>query len=53
MREFFADMANGKIISIDGMGGDHAPRIVVEGLERFAQRRSPICNSCCTATRRS
>ncbi len=30
-------MADHKIISIDGMGGDHAPRIVVEGLERFAQ----------------
>jgi glycerol-3-phosphate acyltransferase PlsX len=26
-----------KFISIDGMGGDHAPRIVVEGLEHFAQ----------------
>ncbi|OYW42653.1 MAG: hypothetical protein B7Z38_04295 [Rhodobacterales bacterium 12-64-8] len=26
-----------KIISIDGMGGDHAPRIVVEGLEQFAR----------------
>ena len=35
-------MANGKIISIDGMGGDHAPRIVVEGLERFAQRRGDL-----------
>lgn len=31
-------MADHKIISIDGMGGDHAPRIVVEGLERFAAR---------------
>lgn len=30
-------MADVKFISIDGMGGDHAPRIVVEGLERFAQ----------------
>jgi glycerol-3-phosphate acyltransferase PlsX len=30
-------MADRKFISIDGMGGDHAPRIVVEGLERFAQ----------------
>jgi len=29
-------MADHKIISIDGMGGDHAPRIVVEGLEAFA-----------------
>jgi glycerol-3-phosphate acyltransferase PlsX len=32
-------MADRKVISIDGMGGDHAPRIVVEGLERFAQQR--------------
>ncbi len=30
-------MADRKIISIDGMGGDHAPRIVVEGLEVFAK----------------
>jgi glycerol-3-phosphate acyltransferase PlsX len=30
-------MADRKIISIDGMGGDHAPRIVVEGMERFAR----------------
>ena len=30
-------MADVKFISIDGMGGDHAPRIVVEGLEHFAQ----------------
>jgi len=30
-------MADLKFISIDGMGGDHAPRIVVEGLESFAQ----------------
>lgn len=30
-------MADVKFISIDGMGGDHAPRVVVEGLERFAQ----------------
>lgn len=35
-------MANGKIISIDGMGGDNAPRIVVEGLERFAKRRADL-----------
>jgi glycerol-3-phosphate acyltransferase PlsX len=33
-------MADRKVISIDGMGGDHAPGIVVEGLERFAQQRS-------------
>ncbi len=30
-------MADRKIISIDGMGGDNAPRIVVEGMERIAQ----------------
>ena len=30
-------MSAPRIISIDGMGGDHAPRIVVEGLERFAK----------------
>ena len=30
-------MTDVKFISIDGMGGDHAPRIVVEGLEHFAQ----------------
>ena len=30
-------MADVKFISIDGMGGDHAPRIVIEGLERFAK----------------
>ncbi len=32
-------MTSKKIISVDGMGGDHAPRIVVEGLERFAKSR--------------
>jgi phosphate acyltransferase len=32
-------MGDRKIISIDGMGGDHAPGIVVEGLERFAKTR--------------
>ena len=30
-------MADRKIISIDGMGGDNAPRIVVEGLEVIAK----------------
>lgn len=35
-------MADRKIISIDGMGGDNAPLIVVEGLELFAQRRSDL-----------
>src|SRR5262245_39406837 len=34
-----ADMGDRKVISIDGMGGDHAPGIVVEGLERFAKTR--------------
>jgi len=29
-------------ISIDGMGGDRAPEIVVEGLERFAAQRSDL-----------
>ena len=33
-------MADVKFISIDGMGGDNAPRIVVEGLERFAKANS-------------
>lgn len=35
-------MADNTIISIDGMGGDDAPGIVVEGLSRFAQRRADI-----------
>lgn len=35
-------MADRKIISIDGMGGDNAPLIVVEGLELFAKRRSDL-----------
>jgi glycerol-3-phosphate acyltransferase PlsX len=30
-------MSAPRIISIDAMGGDHAPRIVVEGLEQFAR----------------
>ena len=30
-------MADRKIISIDGMGGDNAPRIVIEGLEVIAK----------------
>ena len=30
-------MADRKVISIDGMGGDNAPRIVVEGLELIAK----------------
>ncbi|HVY89857.1 MAG TPA: phosphate acyltransferase PlsX [Hyphomonadaceae bacterium] len=37
-----ADMADRKVISIDGMGGDHAPGIVVEGLERFAATRPDL-----------
>ena len=32
-------MGDRKIISIDGMGGDHAPGIVVDGLELFAKAR--------------
>jgi glycerol-3-phosphate acyltransferase PlsX len=35
-------MGDRKIISIDGMGGDHAPRIVVEGLERYSKWRDDI-----------
>jgi glycerol-3-phosphate acyltransferase PlsX len=35
-------MADRKVISIDGMGGDHAPRIVVEGLERYSKWRDDI-----------
>lgn len=35
-------MADRKIISIDGMGGDNAPLIVVEGLELSAKRRSDL-----------
>jgi glycerol-3-phosphate acyltransferase PlsX len=30
-------MADRKIISIDGMGGDNAPRIVIEGMEHIAR----------------
>jgi glycerol-3-phosphate acyltransferase PlsX len=33
-------MAEGLVLSIDGMGGDHAPDIVVEGVD-IAARRSP------------
>lgn len=35
-------MSAPSIISIDGMGGDHAPRIVVEGLEQFARANSTV-----------
>jgi glycerol-3-phosphate acyltransferase PlsX len=35
-------MAERKVISIDGMGGDHAPGCVVEGLEAFAGRRPDL-----------
>ena len=35
-------MADRKIISIDGMGGDNAPRIVVEGMERIARSHSHL-----------
>jgi glycerol-3-phosphate acyltransferase PlsX len=35
-------MADRKVISIDGMGGDHAPGIVVDGLERYAKRRPDL-----------
>jgi glycerol-3-phosphate acyltransferase PlsX len=35
-------MGERKLISIDGMGGDHAPGIVVEGLEAFARLRPDL-----------
>ncbi len=35
-------MGDRAVISIDGMGGDHAPGIVVDGLERFAQTRRDL-----------
>ena len=35
-------MGDRKVISIDGMGGDNAPGIVVEGLERFAKTRGDL-----------
>ncbi|MDP3738917.1 MAG: phosphate acyltransferase PlsX [Hyphomonadaceae bacterium] len=35
-------MGDRKVISIDGMGGDDAPGIVVDGLERFAKRRPDL-----------
>lgn len=33
-------MSGDLVISVDGMGGDHAPGIVVAGAELFAQKRS-------------
>ncbi len=35
-------MADRSIISIDGMGGDHAPGIVVDGMERIAKKRPEL-----------
>ncbi len=35
-------MAEGLVLSIDGMGGDHAPDIVVEGVDIVARRRSGV-----------
>jgi len=37
-----AGMSERKVISIDGMGGDNAPAIVVEGVEAYARRRPDI-----------
>lgn len=37
---FATSMADGLVLSIDGMGGDHAPAIVVEGID-IAARRTP------------
>lgn len=30
------------VISVDGMGGDHAPRVVVEGMEDLARSRADV-----------
>ncbi|MEJ0058991.1 MAG: phosphate acyltransferase PlsX [Terricaulis sp.] len=35
-------MADGLVLSIDGMGGDHAPDIVVEGVEIVARNRPDV-----------
>jgi glycerol-3-phosphate acyltransferase PlsX len=35
-------MTDGLVLSIDGMGGDHAPDIVVEGVEIVARERSDL-----------
>ena len=35
-------MTNGLVLSIDGMGGDNAPDIVVEGVDIFARRNKDV-----------
>jgi len=35
-------MTNGLVLSIDGMGGDHAPEIVVEGVDLFARAHRDV-----------
>ncbi|MEZ5996145.1 MAG: phosphate acyltransferase PlsX [Hyphomonadaceae bacterium] len=35
-------MTNGLVLSIDGMGGDHAPGIVVEGVDLVARRGGDV-----------
>jgi glycerol-3-phosphate acyltransferase PlsX len=35
-------MADAQVLSIDGMGGDHAPGIVLEGLELLAQEQARL-----------
>jgi glycerol-3-phosphate acyltransferase PlsX len=35
-------MTDSIVLSIDGMGGDHAPDIVIEGIDLAAQRRSDV-----------
>jgi glycerol-3-phosphate acyltransferase PlsX len=35
-------MTNGLVLSIDGMGGDHAPDIVVEGVDIFARTHPDV-----------
>ena len=35
-------MADGLVLSIDGMGGDNAPDIVVEGVDIVARKRNGV-----------
>ena len=39
------------VIALDGMGGDHAPEIVIEGAAALG-KSCPSCAFCCSATRR-
>jgi fatty acid/phospholipid biosynthesis enzyme len=44
-------MAESLVLSIDGMGGDHAPDIVVEGVDIAARRSPDALMRCSTAIR--